>query len=261
MTVAPATPPPPKEPYILEDGGIYLEPFYWLVSGEPRLRGGLQAPDIADVQYNGKLKPAEGFELGIPAGRSNTITLTGFRVDAESNITLSNKAIVFGQQYYAGYVLGSTYKAEGLKLSWNYLSYTWRTAKTNIHLKTLYEVQYLTSAYNSNPISIPAALLSSGNLTGTSGSKNVILPTFGLAIGSQFSRFFRWEVRASGMGLPHRSDLGDLEALIAVRVSRIEIVGGEKFIHFKTNPETDMYGADTLQGVYGGLRFVWNGIR
>src|ERR1700722_10830474 len=42
-TVAPSLPPPPKEPYVLEDGGFYIEPLYWLNSAQPRIRGGLQA--------------------------------------------------------------------------------------------------------------------------------------------------------------------------------------------------------------------------
>ncbi len=260
MTVAPSTPPPPKEPYELEDGGFYLQPFYWLDNGGPRLRGGLAATNIADLNFGGKPKPALGVEIGIPAGRSNTIRVTAFRVQGNSNFTIPKDAVVFGEQYYAGYFITGSYKVQGLKASWDYLSYTYRKPKMNIHIKTLYEAQYITTNFVTAPPYVDGSVDTSGNNNIATGSKYIVLPTLGLAAGAEFGKYFRWDVRASGFGLPGRGDIGDVQALVAMRVSKAEIVIGEKFLHFKTSPRSDMYTSETLQGVYGGIRFVWRGV-
>jgi hypothetical protein len=260
MTVAPATPPPPKEPYVLSDGGFYIEPLYWRPSGEPRLRGGLTALNIGDLQYLGKLKPGLGFEIGVPAGRSNTIRVTAFRVQGNSNFTLGKDAIVFGEQYYAGYYLTASYKMQSIKASWDYLSYTSRKYKNPIHIKTLYEAQYVTTNFVTAPPFVAGTVDTSGNNNIATGSKHIILPTLGMALSSDFGKYFRWDVRASGFGFPGRGDIADVEALVAARISKVEVVIGERFYHYKTSPRSDMYSSQTMQGVYGGLRFVFSGL-
>lgn len=260
MTVAPATTPPPKEPYVLSDGGFYVEPLYWMPSGEPRLRGGLTALNIGDLKYQGKLKPGLGFEIGIPAGRSNTIRVTAFRVQGNSNPTLGKDAIIFGEQYYAGYYLTASYKLQAIKISWDYLSYTSHKYKNPIHLKTLYEAQYITTNFVTAPPFVAGTVDTSGNNNIATGSKRIIMPTLGMALGSDFGKYFRWDVRASGMGLPGRGDIGDVEALVAARVSKVEVVIGERYLHYKTSPRSDMYSSQTMQGVYGGLRFIFSGL-
>jgi hypothetical protein len=259
MTVAPSQPPPPKEPYVLEDGGFYLEPFYWLDSGVPRLRGGLAATNIGDLRFNGDPKPGMGVEIGVPAGRSNTIRVSAFQLQGYSNVTLPLNAIIFSEPYTAGDFLNATYKVQAIKVSWDYLSYTWHKTKTSIHVKTLWEAQYVTAKFSTAAPFVPGSADTTGNNNLASGSKDVVLPTFGLAMGSEFGKYFRWDVRASGFGFPGRADIGDVSGTIAVRVSRIEILAGERYFHFKTSPRSDIYTNDTLQGVWGGLRFVWRG--
>ena len=256
-TVEPSKPAPPKEPYVLPDGGFSFEPFYWLANGQPRLRGGLQALNIGDLSYAGKAKPALGGEIGIPAGRSNTLRISYFRVQGNSNSTLPNDALIFGESYLAGDFINASYKVQAIKASWDYLSYTWHKSRATIRVKTLWEAQYVnTSFVTSAPTTISAT---AGDTLMSTGTKSVILPTFGMALGGEMGRFFRWEVRGSGFGLPQRATIGDLQGVIALRVSKVEVIAGERFYHFKTSPKTDMYTNETLQGVFGGLRFVWAG--
>ncbi len=260
MTVAPAQPPPPKEPYVLEDGGFYLQPFYWLNTGQPRLRGGLTATNIGDLQFNNKSDPGMGVEIGLPAGRSNTIRVSAYRVKGFGNVTLPKDAIIFGEPYAAGEFLNATYKIQVIKASWDYLSYTWHKPKANIHLKLLFEGQYVTSHFETAAPFVAGSQDAAGNNNLASGSKSLILPTLGMALGSQFGKYFRWDVRGSGFGFPQRGAIGDVQATLAVRVSKVEVFAGEKLFYFKTSPRSNMYSNDTLQGVYGGLRFVWNGV-
>jgi hypothetical protein len=81
-----------------------------------------------------------------------------------------------------------------------------------------------------------------------------------MALSSDFGKYFRWDVRASGFGFPGRGDIADVEALVAARISKVEVVIGERFYHYKTSPRSDMYSSQTMQGVYGGLRFVFSGL-
>ena len=61
-----------------------------------------------------------------------------------------------------------------------------------------------------------------------SGTKTLFYPTVGMALGSELGHHFRWEIRGSGFGLPHRGNIWDAQATIAFRVGPIEILGGEK---------------------------------
>jgi hypothetical protein len=261
LTVAPTQAPPPKEPFILEDGGLYIEPIYWINTAQPRIRGGNLATAPGDFPYQGRAKASIGAELGFPAGRSNTLRVSYFRVQGNSEHTLAQTSTIFSEAYTAGDFINATYKIQAVKVSWDYLSYTWRKPTTTIHLKTLYEVQYVTTKIET---AAPFKLVTtdaSGNVDDNtaSGNKAVILPTFGMAIGSQLGKHFRWDVRGSGFGLPKRTAIGDVQASIGIRFGRVELVAGERLYYFKTSPKTDMYVTDTLQGVWGGLRFAWRG--
>ncbi len=259
--VVPSQPPPPKDPVLLEDGGLYIEPLYWLNKAQPLVRGGFAATAPGDFQYNGNAKAGLGLELGIPAGHSNTLRITYFRVQGNAGVTLANDATIFSEAYTAGEFINATYKMQAVKVSWDYLSYTWHKPTTAIHVKTLYEVQYVNTAIDMAAPFVAATTDASGNTDNNmaSGTKSVVLPTFGMAIGSQLGKLFRWDVRGSGFGIPHHSAIADVSATIAVRLGRIEVLAGEKLFYFKTSAKSDIYLTDTMQGVYGGIRYAWRG--
>jgi hypothetical protein len=259
--VVPSPPPPPKDPFILDDGGLYIEPLYWLDRAHPTLDAGKTALSPGEFKYNGNAKYGLGGEIGIPAGRSNTLRVSYFRIQGNGNATLAQDALIFGESYTAGEFINATYKIQAVKASWDYLSYSWHKPNTIIRLKTLYEVQYVNTSINTAAPFFAVTTDASGNTDyGTaSGTKSVILPTFGMAVGSTLGKYFRWDVRGSGFGLPHRSNIGDVQASAAVRLGRVELIVGEKFYHFKTSPKTDEYINDTLQGVFAGIRLAWKG--
>jgi hypothetical protein len=253
--------PPVKEPYVLEDGGLYFEPIYWLNRAQPDFAGGKTALGPGNFDFMGDSKASFGGEIGIPAGRSNTVRVTYFRIQGNTSYTLGQNTTILTEGYLAGDFINATYKTQGVKLSWDYLSYTWHKPSTAIHLKTLYEVQYVNTSLNAIAPFKPVVTDASGNTDNNvaSGTKSVVLPTFGMAIGSEFGKRFRWDVRGSGFGLPHKGDIADVQGSIAVRLGMVELIVGDRFFHFKTSPNSDLYLTDTLQGVFGGLRFAWRG--
>ena len=248
---------------MLEDGGLYFQPMYWLNKAQPTFHGGKTAVGPGNLPFTGDAKASLGGEIGIPAGRSNTLRISYFRTQGNSASTLGKDTTILSQGYVAGDFVAGTYKTQAVKVSWDYLSYTWRKPTTTIHLKTLYEVQYVTTKLDTAAPFKTVTADASGNTNDNtaSGSKSVVLPTFGMALGSQLGKYFRWDLRGSGFGLPHKSAIGSAEASIAVRLRIVELVVGEKFFYFKTSPGKDLYVTDTMQGVFGGLRFAWRGQR
>ena len=256
--VSPATvPQTPQDPKILEDGGLSIEPFYWLTQAQPALFGGSTATAYGNLSYLGKSKKAEGVEIGIPAGRANTLRFSYFRVQGDTNTTLNQAETIFGEAFTSGDYMASTYRIQNAKLSWDYLSYTW---SNRIRFKTLYEVQFTTISTDVSAPFVPSTTDSSGNLVTASahGSENLIYPTLGGEFEQEFKGRFRWEAKASAFGIPHHAVIWDAQANVALRVRALEISVGEKAYHFKTSENTAQYFTDTLQGAYVGIRYYFS---
>lgn len=199
-----------------------------------------------------------------PPACSSTLRFSYFRLQGNSNTTLTAPSTVFSEGYDAGDYLASSYRIQSAKISWDYLSYTWHKPSGAIHLKTLYELQYVTVSTNvAAPFKPVATDASTGNTdyNTATGSKNLIWPTFGMELESALGKHFRWEVKASGFGIPHRANIWDAEGSIAFRVGVVELIAGEKAFHYKTSPRSDEFFVQTLDGVYGGLRFYWGNPR
>jgi hypothetical protein len=251
--------PPPQDPSILEDGGFSIEPIYWLNRAQPTLRGGKTATEFGTLDYGGRAKASVGGEIGIPAGRANSLRVSYFRVQGRTASTAVQDATLFSQAYSAGDFLQARYLIQSGKISWDYLSYTLNKREMKIRVKTLYEVQYTNVGTN---ISAPFKAVttdSSGNTNDNTahGTKSLIYPTFGMGLESALGRHFRWEVKGSGFGIPHRGNIWDAQGSIAVRLGPIEILAGERAFHFKTSPSGDQYFVDTLSGAYAGVRYYW----
>jgi hypothetical protein len=254
-----ATPRPPQEPAILEDGGFSITPFYWFSKGQPTLRGGKQAITFEGLDYPGNSNRPLGGEIGIPTGHSNTLRLSYFRAQGNANSTAAQNVNLFGEAFSTGDYLSANYLLQSAKISWDYLSYTWRTSHTHVHLKTLYELQYVNIGTNiSAPFKTPTTDASGNVDTNTAaGTKTLFYPTVGMELESMLGKHFRWEIKGSGFGLPHRGNIWDAQGTIALRFGPVEILGGEKAFHFKTSPQAEQYFAQTLEGAYVGVRYYW----
>jgi hypothetical protein len=257
--VAPQQGPPPPEPYILEDGGLSIEPIYWLNRAQPSLTGGAAATAYGNLSYPGNGKYGLGAQASMPAGRSNTLRISYFRVQGNANSTLTQDSTVLGEAFTAGDYINASYTIQSAKISWDYLGYTWNKRSGKIRLKELYEAQFVTISTTAVAPFAPVTTDSSGNTNNNiaSGSKNIIFPTFGLELEEAIGHHFRWEVKGSGFGWPQHADIWDAEATLAFRFGPVEILGGEKAYHFKTSPQSDAYFTDTLSGAYVGVRYFW----
>src|SRR5579884_135536 len=195
QNAAPQPVRPPEEPNILEDGGFSIEPIYWLNRAQPALRGGAGAPTFEGLAYPGHSDAGIGGELGIPTGHSNTLRFSYFRVLGNANTTITQSTTVFSEGYSPGDYLAQHYNLQSAKISWDYLSYTWRRAPGNIHFKTLYELQFMTISTDIAAPFKPATEDTSGTINNNTahGSKNIFLPTLGVEFEQELGGRFRWE--------------------------------------------------------------------
>ncbi len=224
---------------------------------QPTERGGAAAFSFEGLNYPGNSDYGLGGEIGIPTGHSNTLRISYFRILGNANSTPTQSVTLFGEAYNAGDYLASHYNLQSAKISWDYLSYTWRRKPGNIHFKTLYEMQFATiSTSIIAPFKAETEDISGNVDTNTaSGSKKVFLPTLGGELEQSVGGKFRWEIKGSGFGIPHHSVIWDAQADIAVRISRFELIAGERAFHFKTSPQAEQYFSDTLSGVFVGIRY------
>jgi hypothetical protein len=264
--VAPQAQAKVQEPPMIEDGGISVQLDYWLARDTPTTRGGsgnfVYFPSA--LVFPGNSKYAEGAMLSFPAGKQNSLRFSYFHVQGHGETTLSQPITLYTTDYAAGDQLNNNYRIQGAKLSWDYLSYTFRNPgwSNGLRFKTLYELQYVNISTDSDSPNEEAivnsgttAYLSQSSFL-ASGSKTVVLPTFGGELEQAAGKRFRWEVMGSGFGLPHHGVIWDGQADIALRFGKAEALLGYRAFHFETSSSSsDQYYKETLSGAFVGLRY------
>ena len=256
---APSVRTPEVSSPINTGNGFSIEPIYWFTRGIPILRGGAADTntDPGNLDYTGKMKRSPGARVSIPVSKNATIRVSYFKANGFTGVTAAPVSLnLFGQAVTGGDVLTTITDLEGFKLSYDYLSYFWKGRSSELRLKTLYEIQRISVSNEVDDfvVDTTGALV---NINPIIGSQSVFLPTFGLGLEHTLSRHFRWEARGSGFGLPHRGNIGDAEAQIAIRFGHFEVLGGGRWLHFKTTPKAVQYNVENLYGPYVSLRYYW----
>jgi len=236
-----------------------IEPIYWFVKGIPVLRTGAANTntDPGNLDYTGKLERSPGARVNIPVSKNGTLRFSYFKANSYTGVTAAPKNLnLFNQAVAGGDVLTTISNLESFKLSYDYLTYFWKGRSSELRLKTLYEVQRISvnGEVDDFQVDTTGALI---NINPIVTSQSVFLPTFGLGLEHTLSRHFRWEARGSAFGLPHKGDIVDAEAQIAFRVSHFEVLGGGRWLHFKTSPKATQYHVETMYGPYVSLRYYW----
>jgi len=248
-----------QDSHVIEGGGFSAQVGYWLTSSEPLLRGGTASAVPAGYSPNfdlpGKGKAALAAMVSLPAGKENTLRISAFRAQGTGNTTATENMALFATGFNTGDYLAAAYKIEHVKVSWDFLSYTY--AASGLRVKTLWEAQ-LTSVHGRVAAPFKEVTTDSSGNTNFNigeGTKTVILPSFGLGLEQAPSKAFRWEARASGFALPGRSYVWNGEAAAVVRLGKFELLGGGRAFSVKTSRKDDAFFKQTLYGPYVGLRF------
>ena len=190
--------------------------------------------------------------FSIPAGKKNSLRFSYFRVQGSGDTVAATDLSLFSVGYTKGDRLYTKYKVQNVKVSWDFLSYTFHN---NIRFKTLWEAQ--ATGFNT---SVDSPLKPTDSSTVSyygEGKKWLFYPTLGLGFEQAVSKNFRWEIKGSGFGLPKRGALADGEASAVFRLGKAEVLAGYKFFYVKTSPKSEFFFKQVLSGPYIGLRWYF----
>jgi hypothetical protein len=238
--------------------GLSIEPIYWLTRGHLALHTG--DDNNTGVSGNlgnfpGALNHAYAAAVIVPAGKNASVRFDYFQTTLNGGTIASQNLNLFGTAIAAGDPLATQAKVTHYKLGYDYVTYFWNHRNGDVRLKTLYEVQYFSvdSTFNDFQLQTDGTY----NVNPGGGTKSIILPTFGVGLDGTVSPHFRWEIRGSGFGLPHRAEIGDADADVAVRLGHVELVVGARAYYFRTTRRADQYNSGMPYGPYAGLRLYW----
>lgn len=229
--------------------------FYWLTGPGKSLdiNSGKQALDYETLHDLGKPKPSSvGIEASYPITRTGSLHFEIFQTKGEGNQIAPVYTDVFSQGIEPGDNLNTQYQILATKLYLDDLLFPHKFPVAKFRLKSLWEVQYVHAKAEIND-------LTEGNEAQTpittSGTKQLILPTFGLAAEYALAPHVLVRVDASGFGIPHKADIWDAGATVSYRHGLWEIFAGGKAFHFKSSPNSTEDLTATLSGAFVGVRF------
>lgn len=242
------------------DGRLSLALFYWITGKErPLMRPGKipTAGGVSEMYFPGGSKPAPGAVLSLPAGGENNLRLSFFVTKGQGDTTATKDLNFFNAFFVANDFLVTRYSLQSAKISYEYLTYP-NPPTSRFRIKTLWELQGTFFKTSIDGPFKPDVLDYQGNRVPTTGlgTNFFIYPTFGVGIEHFASRYFYWQAKASGFGLPHRANTWDLDARAALRFGHYELQAGVRGFHFKTSPGGEEYVNATLWGPYVSLQWT-----
>jgi hypothetical protein len=263
QTQLPVAAPKSKEPDYPDPRTFFIGVFGWatLPSPQPNIIGGVAATGFSTLDNIGKQHPATyGVEASYPITRTGELHFEGFEAKGDGTQTAPNSTTIFATGYTAGSYLSTQYQITGAKLYLDDLLYPFKFPVSKLRFKSLWEVQYVALQ-----ATLDAPLAANATSTGTlvsnavSGTRSVIIPTFGAAVEYAISPHILLRGAATGFGIPHHAELWDAEGTFSYRYSKTwEVRGGYKVMHVKTSPQRDEYITDTISGAFFGVRYHWN---
>lgn len=255
---APAAPPMQPKAARIPD---YPDPktftigvFYWAVipGTGVNLETGHSATDLETLDDLGPHHKTPGIYIAIPITRTGEIKFEGWVAKGDGNQTATNTLDLFSTTINPGDFLATQYQIKAGKLYLDDLLWPFKFPVSRFRLKSLWEVQWISA---STTIDAPIVFQETDTAETAIGSKQVILPTFGLAAEYALTPHLLFRADASGFGLFHRADIWDADATLSYRHKKLEILGGYKAVHFKTSPQDTEFIIDTISGGFVGVNY------
>lgn len=264
-TPAPASPAPaaprstqPPAPDYPDPRTLTFGAFFWatgLRDAGPNLVTGKTAPDNETLDNLGKARPAAGgVEISLPITRTGSLHFESLLAKGDGNVTTTAVTDVFGNTYGVGVGLVPQYSIFASKLYLDDLLFPHKFPVAKFRLKSLWEFQYI---HMKSVIDAPA-LNSATASAAAVGTKQIFLPTFGIAAEYAISPHVLFRVDGSGFGIPGKSNIWDADVTLAYRRGSWEVLAGGKALHFKSSGNATEFVTDTLTGAFIGLRWHWS---
>jgi len=230
--------------------------FYWVTGNGtgPNLYGGSQSFYYGTLTDLGKPGQTPEVEVSYPITRTGTLGFQIFQTKGTGNQDASTSLFILGTGFNPGDYLATQYQILASKIYLDDLLFPHKFPVAKFRLKSLWEFQYV---HMKNTIDAPYLDQSAAPETAI-GTKQIFLPTFGIAAEYAISPHVLFRVDASGFGIPHKADIWDAAATISYRRGAFEFLGGGKAFHFKTSPNSTEYLVDTITGAFVGVRWHWS---
>ena len=258
-TPTPATTPAPspKAETPNPDQAWSIDLFYWLTRANPQQRGGAAASDYETVGPIGPSESAPGIEVTLPLTKNDVLQLSAFQMRGRGASIASQALDVYSTSLPAGF-LTSQYRVRSAKASFEDFLYPYPNYAAKLRFKTLWEAQYVqvTSRTDAPLDTTTDATTGFVSYPNTTGSHQVFLPTFGVAMLYAVSKRLSLDLRGSAFGIPHHADLVDSEATAAYQIGPLQIVVGGRFFEFKSSPQSEEYYKGSIAGALVGLRWT-----
>ena len=250
-----AQPPAPDYP---DPRTLTFGAFVWatgLDNSGPNLVTGNTAPDNETLDNLGKARPvAGGVEVSLPITRTGSLHFESLLAKGDGNVTTTVTTDVFGNTYAAGTALVPQYSIFASKLYLDDLLFPHKFPVAKFRLKSLWEFQYI---HMKTVVDAPALNTDTASAAAV-GTKQIFLPTFGIAAEYALSPHVLFRVDGSAFGIPGRSNIWDANVDLSYRRGSWEMLVGGKALHFKSSSNATEYVTDTLTGVFVGLRWHWS---
>ncbi len=230
--------------------------FYWM----PSFGGVSQNPDVLNPHNStsqqalpnfGKYHNAPLVELSMPVTRTGVVHLDILEVKGTGSETspVTTYALGLATAITKGDYLDTQFQIKSGHIYLEDLLYPHKFPVSRLRFKSLWGFEYFTihaTATNSK-IALPVI---------ADDSRNIILPTFGIAAEYAISKHVLFRASGAGFGMYHRADIAHADASLSYRRGSLEIEAGEKLIHFKSSPQNvGGFIEGTPIGAFAGLRW------
>jgi hypothetical protein len=237
----------------------------WMPASNVSILKGKAAPTAypGSLYLNSARRFGENVEFSVAAGLHNVLHFTYDVTRAGGSNTAPADLVLWNRYYPAGSYITTSYRLRHLKASFEYLTWPYPVKTSRFRLRSMWQVQYIdiqttfnaplnpTVDSNGNPI-----VDANGNLVmyDATGTKWYVTPAVGLGAQEYFTPNISFEATASGFGIPHHTNLWDMDAALNMRIGRYEVRLGMKDFHFHSSSQVDFPTRGTLIGPFLELR-------
>ena len=228
--------------------------LYWFpdntLGTQPAINTGKTAVDFEGLPNLGKPHNAPGVELSMPITRTGSIHVDGFLIKGTANQTATKTTDLFasGVPFYSGDYLATQYQVKDLRIYLDDLLFPHKFPVSRFRLKSLWGLEWVGVHSNvTTPLAASPVI--------ADDSRSIVLPTFGIAAEYALAPHLLLRVSGAGFGIPHHAVIGEAEGELSYRRGSFEIVGGEKYLHFKSSPNKPSYLIGTFVGAFAGVRW------
>jgi hypothetical protein len=190
----------------------------------------------------------------MPVTRTGTIYAEISRLHGWADQTLTRATFVDAYSFNPADAMHTAYHVITGRIYLDDLLYPHKFPVSKLRFKSIWGLRYLNFTQTVDSATEDATAGTGGASFGL-GTGYIFYPEFGAAMEYALAPHVLFRVDGEGFGVPHHSALGEGGATLSVRQKNLELLGGVKFLHFKTSPQKEEYEIGTFITPFVGVRW------